>query len=48
MTDEEAFELCCKGIYEGDCNNKTQSVHNFNIERMAYQLEFKNTNGLYM
>ena len=40
--------MCCKGIYEGDGSNKAQSAHNFSIERMAYQLEFKNTGGLYI
>ena len=48
MSDDEAFELCCKGISEGDCNDRSQSVHTFPIERMAYQLEFKNTGGVYM
>ena len=33
---------------EGDCNEKAQSTHNFDIERMAYQLEFKNTGGMYV
>ena len=40
--------MCCKGIYEGDCNGRMQSVHPFEVERMAYQLEFKNTGGMYI
>jgi len=44
MSDDEAFELCFKGIIEGDVNEKgIQSTYNFDIERMPYQLEFKNT-----
>lgn len=47
LTDEEAFNLCCKGVIEGEVDGNSQSTHAFDISRMAYQLEFKNMNGIY-
>lgn len=47
LTDEEAFELCFKGVLEGDNDGKIQTSSNFEIERMAYQLEFRNSAGYY-
>ena len=42
LSDEEAFAICCKDIIEGSVNSQKVS-HNFQIERAAYQLEFKDT-----
>ena len=47
LTDEEAFELCFKGVLEGENDGKIQTSPTFDIERMAYQLEFKNSSGYY-
>ena len=45
LSDEQAFELCFKGVLEGEVDGRVQSTSNFNIERMAYQLEFKKTDA---
>ena len=47
LSDEEAFNLCFKGVVEGDNDGKIQTSSTFDIERMAYQLEFKNSAGYY-
>ena len=47
LSDEEAFNLCFKGCTEGECNQSVQTQAKFKIERMPYQLEFKNTAGYY-
>ena len=47
MSDEDAFALCNKAVVEGECNDKRQSTHDFDITRQPYTLEFKNTQGVY-
>ena len=47
LSDEEAFNLCFKGVLEGESDGKIQTSSTFDIERMAYQLEFKNSAGYY-
>lgn len=47
LTDEEAFALCCKDIIACKGVNGAQSSSNFSIESAPYQLEFKNTAGVY-
>ena len=47
LSDEEAFTLCCQGLIEGQCDGNVQSLSNFDIEKMPYQIMMKNTAGLY-
>lgn len=36
LSDEEAFNLCCQGLIEGQCDGNVQSLSNFDIEKMPY------------
>lgn len=47
LSDEDAFKLCNKAVLDGECDTQTQANPQFNIERQAYQFEFKNTGGMY-
>ena len=47
LSDEEAFAICCRDILENQSRNFEQCSPNFDLERGAYQLEFKNTAGHY-
>ena len=40
-------ELICVGAIAGECDGKVQGNHDFDITRMAYQLEFRNSQGIY-
>ena len=48
LSDEEAFNMCFKGVVEGEQDNRGQGSHNFMIERQPYQLEFKNQGGYHL
>lgn len=39
--------MCFKAVSDGACDDKCQSSYNFDITKQAYQLEFKNTCGMY-
>ena len=45
LSDEEAFQLCFKGVIEGDEDCVGTGVHSFDIERYPYQLEFLRSSG---
>jgi len=47
LSDEEAFSICCKAIIESGSSAGEQSSYTFDLSRGAYQLEFKNTAGMY-
>lgn len=47
LSDEEAFEMCFKGVLAGECDDQHQSTGAFDIERMPYELNFSNPRSMY-
>ncbi len=47
LSDEEAFNLCMKGVINGEHNGNIAATDNWEIDSAPYQLEFLNTRGVY-
>ena len=39
--------MCNKGVIEGDCDDNQQPTYKFDINKQAYQLEFKSPGNSY-
>ena len=47
LSDEEAFNMTNQAVIAGEADGNKAASHIFDINRMPYQLEFKNTAGVY-
>ena len=47
LSDEDAFNLCMKGVVNGEHNGNIASTENWELESAPYQLEFLNTRNVY-